>query len=74
MEYFEKGKTYTFEEIQEIYKYASAVALKNNIEGLNVGDKKDPLFDAMISMIIMQTLASLNNIMFSERKNKESEE
>lgn len=74
MDYFEKGKTYTFEEIEEIYKNASAKELKNFIDSTEKADTKDPMFSTLVTMLCMQTMASLNSIMFNERENKESEE
>ena len=73
MEYFEEGKTYTFEEIQEIYKNASAREMKNSIDSINDASEGDPMFGAMLSMVVMQTLAHLNNIMFeNDKENKEN--
>ena len=73
MEYFEKGKTYTFEEIQEIYKNASAREMKNSVNDIIGASEGDPMFGAMLSMIVMQTLAHLNNRMFENNKeNKEN--
>lgn len=73
MEYFEEGKTYTFEEIQEIYKNASAREMKDSIDSISDASEGDPMFGAMLSMVVMQTLAHLNNIMFENSKeNKEN--
>lgn len=75
MEYFEKGKTYTFEEIKEIYTNASAKELEHFVESVQKSDEKDPMFNSLITMLCMQTMASINSRMFSERKeNKENKE
>lgn len=74
MEYFEEGKTYTFEEIQEVYKNASARELKTFTESVEKSGTNDLMFNSMVTMLCMQTMANLNNTMFSKRVNKENKE
>ena len=74
MEYFEEGKTYTFEEIQEVYRNASARELKNFTESVEKSGANDLMFNSMVTMLCMQTMANLNNTMFSKRVNKEDKE
>ena len=74
MEYFEKDKTYTFDEIKEIYGNASAVTLKKFMEKIDNDDVKDPMFTLILSVTATELMANMHTIMFSGRKNKESEE
>lgn len=74
MEYFEKDKTYTFDEIKEIYKNASAVALERFMKDIDNADVKDPMFTLMLSMTAMELMSSMHAIMFCERVNKEDKE
>ena len=74
MEYFEKDKTYTFDEIKEIYNNASAVSLKKFMEKIDDDDVKDPMFTLILSVTATEIMASIHATMFSGRKNKESEE
>lgn len=74
MEYFEKEKTYTYEEIRETYLNASAKALEDFTKGLDKVENKDPMFTSLMIMMNMQLLASMNSLMFSERNNNEEKE
>lgn len=74
MEYFEKEKTYTYEEIRETYLNASTKALEDFTKGLNKIENKDPMFTSLMIMMNMQLLASMNSLMFSERNNNEEKE
>ncbi len=74
MEYFEKDKTYTFDEIKEIYNNASAVTLKKFMEKIDNDDVKDPMVTLILSVTATELMANMHATMFSERKNKESEE
>ena len=74
MEYFEKEKTYTYDEIRETYLNASAKALEDFTKGLDKVENKDPMFTSLMIMMNMQLLASMNSLMFSERNNNEEKE
>ena len=74
MKYFEEGKTYTYDEIKEIYTDISDVELKELMESIKKSGINDIMFSSMISMLCMQTLSNLDNKMFAKRTNKESEE
>lgn len=74
MEYFEKEKTYTYDEIRETYLNASAKALEDFTKGLDKVENKDPMFTSLMIMMNMQLLASMNSLMFSKRNNNEEKE
>lgn len=73
MEYFKKDKTYTFKEIKDIYETASATAIEKFMKSVDNAETKDPMFNLMLTVTAMKLMASMHAIMFSERKNKESE-
>lgn len=73
MEYFEKDKTYNFEEIQEIYKNASARAIEKFSKMVDSTDSKDPMFDLMLTVTAMEIMGNMYSIMFAEKNKKDKE-
>ena len=68
MEYFEKEKTYSYEEIKDTYLNASAKVLEKFTRNLENVENKDPMFGALTTMLNMQLLADMYGMMFSEKK------
>lgn len=74
MEYFEKEKTYSYEEIKDTYLNASAKVLEKFTRNLENVENKDPMFGTLTTMLNMQLLADMYGMMFSEKNNNNNEE
>ena len=69
MEYFEKEKTYSYEEIKDTYLNASTKVLEEFTRNLENVENKDPMFGALTTVLNMQLLANMYSMMFRERNN-----
>ena len=69
MEYFEKEKTYSYEEIIDTYLNASTKVLEEFTRNLENVENKDPMFGALTTVLNMQLLANMYSMMFRERNN-----
>ena len=57
MEYFEKEKTYSYEEIKDTYLNASAKVLEKFTKNLENVENKDSMFGTLSTMLNLQSLA-----------------
>lgn len=71
---FEEGKSYTRDEIKEIYTQASAKELNDMLESIEKSGSNDMLFNSMVSMLTMQVLSGVNSRLFSKKEVKEDKE
>ena len=74
MEYFEKEKTYSYEEIKDTYLNASAKVLEKFTKNLENVENKDPMFGTLSTMLNLQLLSNMYSMMFRERNNNEEKE
>lgn len=74
MEYFEKEKTYSYEEIIDTYLDASAKVLEKLTRNLENVENKDPMFGTLANMLNLELLANMYSTMFRERNNNEEKE
>ena len=74
MEYFEKEKTYSYEEIKDTYLNASAKVLEKFTKNLENVENKDPMFGTLSTMLNLQLLTNMYSMMFRERNNNEEKE
>lgn len=74
MEYFEKEKTYSYEEIIDTYLDASAKVLEKLTRNLENVENKDPMFGTLANMLNLELLANMYSTMFRERNDNEEKE
>ena len=74
MEYFEKEKTYSYEEIKDTYLDASAKVLEKLTRNLENVENKDPMFGTLTNILNLELLANMYSTMFRERNNNEEKE
>ena len=71
---FEEGKSYTRDEIKEIYTRVSAEELNDMLKSIEKSGSNDMFFNSMISMLTMQVLSGVNARLFGKKEVKEDKE
>ena len=74
MEYFEKEKTYSYEEIKDTYLNASDKVLEKFTRNPENVENKDPMFGTLTTVLNLQLLANMYSMMFREKNNNEEKE
>ena len=74
MEYFEKEKTYSYEEIKDTYLNASAKVLEKFTRNPENVENKDPMFGTLTTVLNLQLLANMYSMMFREKNNNEEKD